>query len=154
MTSDAQILAPPPAPGEQADPRRWLTLTILLLAAFMNLLDISTAWRPSAANKSVYEGRDRATGAAKYTATAVDQQSGATTEIARNVQQAAIGTDEVSSNITGVLEAAAETGEHARTALDNSDQLSQQAMLVDTFPPAKRAAPPCAAAATRSRSCP
>ena len=39
MTSDAQILAPPPAPGEQADPRRWLTLTILLLAAFMNLLD-------------------------------------------------------------------------------------------------------------------
>src|SRR5215470_7781797 len=41
MTSDAQILAPPPAPGEQADPRRWLTLTILLLAAFMNLLDVS-----------------------------------------------------------------------------------------------------------------
>jgi hypothetical protein len=39
MTSDAQILAPPPASGEQADPRRWLTLTILLLAAFMNLLD-------------------------------------------------------------------------------------------------------------------
>src|SRR5215468_2863911 len=41
MTSGAQILAPPPAPGEQADPRRWLTLTILLLAAFMNLLDVS-----------------------------------------------------------------------------------------------------------------
>src|SRR5580693_10384383 len=41
MTSDAQILAPPPDPGERADPRRWLTLTILLLAAFMNLLDIS-----------------------------------------------------------------------------------------------------------------
>src|SRR5215467_5427052 len=41
MTSDAQILAPPPAPGEQADPRRWLTLIILLLAAFMNLLDVS-----------------------------------------------------------------------------------------------------------------
>jgi EmrB/QacA subfamily drug resistance transporter len=41
MTSDAQILAPPPAPGEQADPRRWLTLTVLLLAAFMNLLDVS-----------------------------------------------------------------------------------------------------------------
>jgi EmrB/QacA subfamily drug resistance transporter len=41
MTSDAQILAPPPASGEQADPRRWLTLTILLLAAFMNLLDVS-----------------------------------------------------------------------------------------------------------------
>jgi len=41
MTSDAQILAPPAAAGESADPRRWLTLTILLLAAFMNLLDVS-----------------------------------------------------------------------------------------------------------------
>src|ERR1700728_3217683 len=40
MTSDAQILAPPPTAG-QADPRRWLTLIILLLAAFMNLLDVS-----------------------------------------------------------------------------------------------------------------
>jgi EmrB/QacA subfamily drug resistance transporter len=41
MTSDAQILALPGTPGEAADPRRWLTLTILLLAAFMNLLDVS-----------------------------------------------------------------------------------------------------------------
>src|SRR6516164_2461606 len=41
MTSDAQILAPPASAGEDADPRRWLTLTILLLAAFMNLLDVS-----------------------------------------------------------------------------------------------------------------
>src|SRR5215813_9530977 len=41
MTSDAQILSPPAAAGEGADPRRWLTLTILLLAAFMNLLDVS-----------------------------------------------------------------------------------------------------------------
>ena len=41
MTSDPQILAPPPAAGEVADPRRWLTLVILLLAAFMNLLDVS-----------------------------------------------------------------------------------------------------------------
>src|SRR4030088_172117 len=40
MTSDAQILAPPATDG-QADPRRWLTLIILLLAAFMNLLDVS-----------------------------------------------------------------------------------------------------------------
>ena len=39
MTSDAQILARPAATGDSADPRRWLTLTILLLAAFMNLLD-------------------------------------------------------------------------------------------------------------------
>jgi EmrB/QacA subfamily drug resistance transporter len=41
MTSDSQILAPPAAAGEGADPRRWLTLIILLLAAFMNLLDVS-----------------------------------------------------------------------------------------------------------------
>jgi len=41
MSSDAQILAPPGAPGERADPRRWLTLVILLLAGFMNLLDVS-----------------------------------------------------------------------------------------------------------------
>jgi len=41
MTSDAQILAPPGAEGDGVDPRRWLTLVILLLAAFMNLLDVS-----------------------------------------------------------------------------------------------------------------
>src|SRR5216683_7108539 len=41
MTSDAQILAPPAAGGASVDPRRWLTLVILLLAAFMNLLDLS-----------------------------------------------------------------------------------------------------------------
>jgi hypothetical protein len=33
MTPDAQILAPPASPGESTDPRRWLTLVILLLAA-------------------------------------------------------------------------------------------------------------------------
>src|SRR5580692_889544 len=41
MTSDAQILAPKDAAGDQRDPRRWLTLVILLAAAFMNLLDVS-----------------------------------------------------------------------------------------------------------------
>jgi EmrB/QacA subfamily drug resistance transporter len=41
MSSDAQIVAPAAPPDEAADPRRWLTLVILLLAAFMNLLDIS-----------------------------------------------------------------------------------------------------------------
>jgi EmrB/QacA subfamily drug resistance transporter len=41
MTSDAQILASPEAAGDGVDPRRWLTLAILLLAAFMNLLDVS-----------------------------------------------------------------------------------------------------------------
>jgi EmrB/QacA subfamily drug resistance transporter len=41
MASDAQILAPSGVAGEDVDPRRWLTLVILLLAAFMNLLDVS-----------------------------------------------------------------------------------------------------------------
>jgi EmrB/QacA subfamily drug resistance transporter len=41
MTSDAQILAPPEGADDGVDPRRWLTLIILLLAAFMNLLDVS-----------------------------------------------------------------------------------------------------------------
>jgi EmrB/QacA subfamily drug resistance transporter len=41
VTSDHQILAPPADAGAAPDPRRWLTLAVLLLAAFMNLLDIS-----------------------------------------------------------------------------------------------------------------
>lgn len=61
------------------------------------------------------------------TASAVEEQGAATAEIARNVQQAAAGTDEVSSNIAGVLGAAAETDEHARIALENSNELSDQA---------------------------
>jgi EmrB/QacA subfamily drug resistance transporter len=41
MATDPEILAPQAASGDQSDPRRWLTLIILLLAAFMNLLDVS-----------------------------------------------------------------------------------------------------------------
>src|SRR2546428_2464053 len=39
---------------------------------FVNLLDMSTEWKASASDKTVYEGRDRSTGEAKWTATAVD----------------------------------------------------------------------------------
>jgi catalase-peroxidase len=39
---------------------------------FVNLLDMSTEWKPSASAANVYEGRDRATGAVKWTGTAVD----------------------------------------------------------------------------------
>ena len=39
---------------------------------FVNLLDMGTAWRPSASAENVYEGRDRATGEVRWTATAVD----------------------------------------------------------------------------------
>jgi EmrB/QacA subfamily drug resistance transporter len=41
MTSDGPILAPSQGADDGVDPRRWLTLIILLLAAFMNLLDVS-----------------------------------------------------------------------------------------------------------------
>jgi catalase-peroxidase len=39
---------------------------------FVNLLDMSTAWQRSATDEHLYEGRDRATGAHKWTATAAD----------------------------------------------------------------------------------
>jgi methyl-accepting chemotaxis protein len=64
---------------------------------------------------------------ATSTASAVEEQGAATSEIARNVQRAAAGTDEVSNNIAGVLESAAKTDEHARIALENSNELSGQA---------------------------
>jgi catalase-peroxidase len=39
---------------------------------FVNLLDMSTEWKPTTADASLFEGRDRATGAIKWTATRVD----------------------------------------------------------------------------------
>ena len=39
---------------------------------FVNLLDMDTEWKPSVSTENVYEGRDRATGEVKWTATAVD----------------------------------------------------------------------------------
>ncbi len=49
---------------------------------FVNLLDVATAWRPSAADKAgVYEGYDRATGTAKWTATAADLVFGAHSQL-------------------------------------------------------------------------
>jgi catalase-peroxidase len=39
---------------------------------FVNLLDMSTEWKATSADASLFEGRDRATGAIKWTATRVD----------------------------------------------------------------------------------
>jgi catalase-peroxidase len=39
---------------------------------FVHLLDVGTEWRPSAGSEGVYEGRDRTTGALRWTATRVD----------------------------------------------------------------------------------
>jgi catalase-peroxidase len=47
----------------------------------VNLLDMSTAWRPSASDANVYEGRNRATGTLKWTATAADLVFGAHSQL-------------------------------------------------------------------------
>jgi catalase-peroxidase len=39
---------------------------------FVNLLDMGTEWKPMAADAQLFEGRDRSTGAIKWTATRVD----------------------------------------------------------------------------------
>ncbi|MCE3554408.1 catalase/peroxidase HPI [Pseudonocardia sp. RS11V-5] len=48
---------------------------------FVNLLDMGTEWRTSESTENVYEGRDRATGEVRWTATAVDLVFGASSPL-------------------------------------------------------------------------
>jgi catalase-peroxidase len=48
---------------------------------FVNLLDMSTEWKPSGSEANVYEGRDRASGEIKWTATSVDLVFGSNSEL-------------------------------------------------------------------------
>ena len=48
---------------------------------FVNLLDMSTQWSKSAQAEGIYEGRDRATGKLKWTATPVDLVFGSNSEL-------------------------------------------------------------------------
>jgi catalase-peroxidase len=48
---------------------------------FVNLLDMRTAWRPSASEANAYEGRDRASGQVRWTATAADLVFGAHSQL-------------------------------------------------------------------------
>jgi catalase-peroxidase len=48
---------------------------------FVNLLDMRTEWKASESVENVYEGRDRATGELKWTATAVDLVFGANSQL-------------------------------------------------------------------------
>jgi catalase-peroxidase len=48
---------------------------------FVNLLDMNTVWGKSATDGGVYEGRDRATGELKWTATAVDLVFGSNAQL-------------------------------------------------------------------------
>jgi catalase-peroxidase len=48
---------------------------------FVNLLDAGTEWRTSEQTEHVYDGRDRATGEVKWTATAVDLVFGSNSQL-------------------------------------------------------------------------
>jgi catalase-peroxidase len=48
---------------------------------FVNLLDMSTEWKPSATDEGVFEGTDRATGEARWTATEVDLVFGSNSQL-------------------------------------------------------------------------
>ncbi|GGT50825.1 catalase/peroxidase HPI [Streptomyces purpureus] len=48
---------------------------------FVNLLDMGTEWKASTATENVFEGRDRATGENKWTATAVDLVFGSNSQL-------------------------------------------------------------------------
>jgi methyl-accepting chemotaxis protein len=65
-------------------------------------------------------------------AAAVEEQSSATQEIARNVQQAAIGTGEIATNVSGVQQAAGDTGSAAHQVLGASSELSRQSETLRT----------------------
>ncbi len=48
---------------------------------FVNLLDMRTAWKPTAEDEDVFEGRDRATGELKWTGTRVDLIFGSNSQL-------------------------------------------------------------------------
>jgi catalase-peroxidase len=48
---------------------------------FVNLLDMATEWKVSTSTENVYDGRDRASGESKWTATAVDLVFGANSQL-------------------------------------------------------------------------
>ena len=59
-------------------------------------------------------------------AAAIEEQGSATKEISRSIQEAARGTHEVNSNITGVQQAADDTGAASSRVLGAAEQLSSQ----------------------------
>jgi catalase-peroxidase len=48
---------------------------------FVNLLDMRTEWKPSVSTENVYEGTDRSTGQAKWTATSADLVFGSNSQL-------------------------------------------------------------------------
>jgi catalase-peroxidase len=48
---------------------------------FVNLLDMGTEWKPASKDADVFEGRDRKTGAVKWTGTRVDLVFGSNSQL-------------------------------------------------------------------------
>jgi catalase-peroxidase len=48
---------------------------------FVNLLDMGTTWKPTSKDNELFEGRDRATGKVKWTATRVDLVFGSNSQL-------------------------------------------------------------------------
>ena len=54
---------------------------VLTTDFLVNILDMSTAWQPTSSDEQSFEGRDRATGAAKWTGTRVDLVFGSNSQL-------------------------------------------------------------------------
>ncbi len=54
---------------------------VLTTDFFVNLLDMATEWKPVSADEELFEGRDRKTGATKWTATRVDLVFGSNSQL-------------------------------------------------------------------------
>ena len=62
---------------------------------------------------------------------AVEEQGAATAEIARSVEHASAGTREVATNISGVAQAAANTGQMAQTVFDAANALLEESTALE-----------------------
>ncbi len=71
---------------------------------FMNLLSMSTTWSKSSANEGIYEGRDRATGELRWTATPVDLVFGSHAEL-RAVAEVYAANDEEEKFVNDFVDA-------------------------------------------------
>ena len=63
---------------------------------------------------------------------AVEEQGAATAEIARNVDQASIGTRQVANNISGVADAAAQTGQMAQVVFTSANDLLSESSAMES----------------------
>jgi catalase-peroxidase len=75
---------------------------------FVNITDMNVEWKPSGSSLNLYEGRDRATGAAKWTGTAVDLVFGANAQL--RALSEVYGADDAQEKFVGALVAAGDKG--------------------------------------------